>query len=239
MSTNKLSIFKLLLFLAGAVIIILAFFMTTKNHGLSQTDVFVWSSIGLMYLVFFLPFFFSSINISNFSGKIPVLSIIWLGILLYIAASITVIILHAVIKIIPIELAVLIQVILFFLFLVDIYFGYFASSHVSKVAAQEADMQQYIKQIKPKAQSLLLSVNTLPSEYENAQKTLKKVLEDIKYIYPVDKGAGDNLELQIIESLNTVSELCAGISSGAHSTALEQEANKLLILTKERKLLRN
>jgi len=86
---------------------------------------------------------------------------------------------------------------------------------------------------------LLLSVDKLPAQYEKTQKTLKQAIDDIKYIYPVDGGAGDDLELQIMQSLNIVSELCGGISAGGQSVSLESEAEKLLMLVKERKLLRN
>ena len=190
-----------------------------------------------MYLVFFIPFFFSAINIGNFTGKIPAISIIWFGIFLYAAASITVIILLTIPKNISLNTAVIIQSVLFFFFLIAVYFSYFAISHVGKVASQEAEIQQYIVQIKSKAQVLLLAVNKLPAEYEKTQKILKQAFEDIKYTYPVN--AGGELELKILRSLETVSELLGGIQSGAHPAALEPEALNLQTLVKERKLLRN
>ena len=239
MTKSQSSFIRFLLFLAGAGIIILAFFLTKGDRELTQIDAFVWTSVGLMYLIFFLPFFFSAINIANFSGKIPALSIVWLGIFLYLAASVIVIVLLAVAHVISINTAILIQVILLFLFIIDVYLAYFASSHVRSVAAEEAGKQQYIARIKPKAQVLSLSVNKLPAEYESAQKILKQALEDIKYIYPVNSGAGDDLEMRIINSLDTLSELCGSIPSGAHTTALLPEAENLLMLVKERKLIRN
>jgi hypothetical protein len=238
MTKDQSLFFRFLLFFAGIGIIILAFFLTKGE--LTRIDGFVWTSIGLMYLIFFLPFFFSAINISNFSRKIPVLSLVWTGILLYITASIIVIVLLSAVKIISVNVAVIIQSILFFLFLIDVYFSYFASSHISSVAAEEAEKKQYINNyIKPKAQVLSLAVNKLPAEYEKAQKTILQTLEEIKYIYPVSDGAGDNLESWIIQSLNTLSELCGNIPSGATPAVLYTEAEKLSSLVKERKLLRN
>ena len=239
MTKNQSLLFRFVLFLAGAGVIVLAFFLFKGDRELTRVDGFVWTSIALMYLVFFLPFFFSAISIGNFSGKIPRLSMVWLGIFLYITASIGVIVLLAVVKIIPVNIAVIIQAVLLFLFAIDIYLAYFASSHIGGVDAQEAAMQQHINQLKPKAQSLLLSVNRLPAEYEKAQKNLKQSIEDIRYIYPVSGGAGDDLELRILQSLNILSELCGGVSAGTHPVSLEQEAEKLQMLVKERKLLRN
>jgi len=229
-----------LLFFAGAGIIILAFFLLKGNRGLTGKDAFVWISIGLMYLTFFFPFFFSTFRVGNFSGKIPILGLVWwLGIPLYIVASVAVIILLAVAQIISINIAITIQAVLLFIFIVIIYFAHFASSHAESAAAKEAGKQQYLKQIKPKAHALLLSIDKFPAQYEKTQKTLKQAIDDIKYIYPVDGGAGDDLELQIMQSLNIVSELCGSISTGGHPVSPETEAEKLLTLVKERKLLRN
>jgi hypothetical protein len=164
---------------------------------------------------------------------------VWSGIILYIAASVTVIILFAKAHVISLNTAIVIQAVLLFLFLVDVYFAYFAGSHVRAVAAEEAGKQQYISRIKSNARIFQLSVDRLPAEYENSQKILKRALDDIKYIYPVDGGAGGDLELKIMRSLDTLAELAGNIKSGAHTAALEPEAENLQMLVNERKLLRN
>jgi len=239
MTKNQSSLFKVLLFFVGAGIVLLAFFLLRGDRELTAIGAFVWTSIGVMYLVFFLPFFFSAINIGNFSGKIPALSMVWLGIILYIVASIAVIILLTKTNFLSVNIAVIIQAVLLFIFLIDVYFAYFAVSHIGNVAAQEAEKQQYITLIKSKAQVLLLSVNKLPAEYENTQKILKQVFDDIKYTYPVNGGVGDELESKILHSLETISEHLSGIQSGAYPAALEKDALNLQTLVKERKILRN
>ena len=241
MTRKQSLLFRFILFLAGMGIIILAFFLTKGEKELTSTDAFVWTSIGVMYLLLSLPFFLSSISLGSFSQKIPALVIIWWrSIPLYFLASIIIIILLSLNPpIITINTAIIIQSILLFLFALSIYLSLFASSHVRRVAIKEAGKQQYINQLKPKAQSLLISVNKLPAEYEKVQSTLKQTIEEIKYIYPVDRGAGDDLELQIITSLNIISEYCIGIQGGAHTAALGNEVEKLRVLVKERKLLRN
>jgi len=238
--TKKQSLFfRFLLFLAGAGIILIAFFLSTGDREFNQIDTFFWASISLMYLIFFLPFFFSAINIGNFSGKIPVLSLLWLGIILYIAASVVIIILLIKAYVISLNTAIIIQAVLLFLFFVDVYGAYFAGSHVRAVATEEAGKQQFLARIKSKARDLQLSVDRLPVEYEKAQKILKQALDDIKYIYPVNGGVGSDLELKIIQLLDTLAELADGISSGAHPSALESEAENLQMLVNKRKLLRN
>jgi len=241
MTRDQSLIFRFILFLAGAGIIVLAFFLTKGDRELNSIDAFMWTSIGLMYLIFSLPFFFSAINIANFSGKTPSLALVWSGIIFYITASIVLLLLLAFFHILSVNTVIIIQAALLFIFSINVYFAYFASSHAGNVAAEEAGKQQYLNQIKPKAQTLQLLVNKLPADFANAQKTLAQSIEQIKYIYPVDKGAGSgaggDLELQMLQSLNRLSELCN--TPGAIPAVLEGEAGKLLMLVNERKLLRN
>jgi len=240
MPKNQSLLFRFLLFFAGAGIVLLAFFLFRgAREELEEKHIFMWVSIGIMYLVFFLPFFFSVIKVGNFSEKIPSLSMIWSGIVFYVIASTVVIILLLTVPQLTVRMSIVIQSILLFLFSIVIYFSYFASSKIASVAAEESGKQRYTNELKPKAQSLLLSVNQLPAEYEKAQNTLKQALEDIRYIYPVNGNAGSDLELRIMQSLNIVSELCGDISDGANTASLEKQAEKLLMLVKERKLLRN
>jgi hypothetical protein len=239
MTKNQSLFFRFLLFVAGAGIVCLVFFLTTGNRELTRIDAFVWTSVGIMYLMFFLPFFFSVIKIGNFSVKIPGLVLFWLGIFLYILCSTVIILLLAPLRLLPFNAAIIIQSIVLFLFLINVFFAFFASSHIANTAAGESGKQQHLNRIKPKARILSLSVDKLSPEYARAQKILTQALDDIKYIYPADRGAGSELELQIIASLDFLSELCDNIQAGSHTTELLPEAEKLQRLVNERKLLRN
>jgi len=238
MSKHQAFFFRFVLFLAGAAIIVLTFFLTNEGRELSNIDVFIWISVGVMYLILSVPFFFSSLNIGNFSAKIPSLALIWFGILLYIAASITVIFLlyHIVISL---NTAVIIQSILFFAYLVNIYFAYFAVSHAAGVTDEEDEKKYYLTRIKSQAALLLLSVNKLSGDYKEAQKILTQAIDDIKYIYPVNNDAGSELETRILHSLSLLSEILSSVNSAAGNLSLDKETVNLQSLVNERKLLRN
>jgi len=233
--------FECIIFLVGAGIIVLAFFLTKGDRELNKIDAFVWTSIGLMYFIFSIPFFFSAINIANFSVKLPSLTLVWYGIISYITASILLLLLLVFFHFFSINIAIIIQAVLLFIFILYVYFAYYASSHAGNVAVEEANKQEYLNQIKPKAQTLQLLANKLPADFIYAQKLLKQSIEQISFISPVEKGAGSgavgDLELQILQSLNKLSELCC--MQGAIPVGFEDEAEKLLMLVKERKLLRN
>jgi hypothetical protein len=236
--TGKQSLFfRIVLFLFGAGIIALAFFLFTQGKEVTESIAFIWISIAAMYLVIFTPFFFSVIRAGNFSAKIPPLALVWTGISGYTLFSIVNIVL--LVNGIPFTAALVAQCALLFLFFVDVYFAYFASDHVSGIAAAEQAKQQYVNELKAKAQTLLLRVKALPAGYEAAQKQISAAIEDCRYIYPVDKGAGDALELTIIAALRTVEEICGTIEAGGHSSDLEKMARGLQMAVRERKMLRN
>jgi hypothetical protein len=238
MTKNSLSVFKFVLFVFGAAIVFLIFKLSGGGQPLTQSDTFMWISIALMYLVVFLPFFFSAIQIGNFSGKIPSLVMVWTGIFLYIPVSIVVIVLLKT-ETIPFNTALIVQAVLVFLFAIDIYFGYFANLQVHSVAREEAGLRQYLTEIKAKALSLALTVDRLPPQYEKVQKTVKQALDDIKYITPVQNNRGTDTEIKIVSVLDSIKTLCETASEGAYPASLEAEADRLRALVKERKLLRN
>jgi hypothetical protein len=222
----------------GAGIVFLTFHLFAGDRELTQTDKFMWGSIALMYGVFFIPLFFSHIRIGNFSVKIPSLTLVWMGISLYLPASVVVIILLKT-GLISYNVSLVIQAVLIFLLAAAVYMGYFANSRVGEVAVEEAAQRQYLTEIKNKASLLSIAVNALPAEYGKVQKTLGQAIDDIKYITPVRNNAGTETELKILSALEAIREICAGAAGGSRPASFEAEAEKLRMFVKERKLLRN
>jgi hypothetical protein len=244
----------------GAGITALALYLFQGTREVTAVDKFTWVSVFVMYLFFFIPFFFSSIRIARFSVRIPSMILTWLGILIYVGASIVVLVLlrtriapvnqSAVVEIIESYLdqepryylklnqALVIQAILVFLFLLDIYFACFAQAHVASVAHKARSKRQYLTEIKDKAASLSLTAGSLPSQYEQVQKLIHQVTEDINYISPVSAGAGTDAELQIISSLDNLQECCDIVSTGGTPASFDAEVKKLQMIVKQRKLLR-
>jgi hypothetical protein len=238
MTKGQSQFFRFFLFLLGAGIIALVFYLTSGGEELTGSDKFMWISISVMYLFFFVPFFFSVINIGNFSAKIPSMTMVWGGIFLYIPVSIAVI-LALKTFVITLNMALIIQAVLVFLFLIDIYFAYFANSHIQAVAVEESGKLQYVTEMKNKALLLVVKAGSLTGAYEQNQKRIKQAAEDIRYFSPVDRGKSMETDLKIINSIENLSQLCDVVSGGGYPDSFDAEINKLEILIKERKLLRN
>jgi hypothetical protein len=230
--------FRSILFVMGIFIIALAYNLTRGENTPAAPDAFMWASIAVMYLVLFCPFLFSAVSIKNFSRKIPSLVMVWIGIFLYIPLSIIIIFLVKN-SIFSLNTALIVQAVLLFFLVLNIYFGYFASSHAVQVAESETEKKLYLTEIKSKAASLTFKASDLPAAYEQIRKELTQTADDIRYISPVDGGNGMELELQILTSLDSLIQDCDSVSQGGRPIYLEDDTKKLRRLVKERKLLRN
>jgi hypothetical protein len=238
MTRTQSLVFRFILFLIGAGIVLLAFFLFNRGKELFGKDIFMWISIGVMYLVFFLPSLFSAISVDNFSGKIPSVTIVWFGIFLYIPVSIGIIALLLSL-VISLNAAVILQSIALFAFLAAVYFGYFASSHAGHVAAEEAGKLQCLTEMKNDVALLVLKAGSLSAEYEEVQKSIKRSADEIRYLSPVDRNRSAETDLEILNIIRNLTELCAVVSEGGHPARFEEKAKKLQMLVKERKLLKN
>lgn len=216
----------------------LAFSLFTRGRELSSKDMFMWISIGIMYLVFFTPFFFSVLPIGTFSRKIPSVVIIWSGIFVYIPASVVVIGLLR-FFVISLNVALVVQSIVLFAFLMAVYFGYFASSHAGNVAAEEKNTSRYLTEMKNMAASLALKAGSLSNDYEGIQKLIKQSADDIRYFSPVDQNRSTEIDFRILDVVGNLLEFCDTPAEGGHVVYFEREVKQLQVLIKERKLLRN
>jgi hypothetical protein len=141
--------------------------------------------------------------------------------------------------VISLNAALVLQSVMLFVFLVFIYFGYFASSHAGNVAAEEVDKLQYLTEMKNSAALLALKADSLSAEYAEAQKLIKRSADDIRYLSPVDRAGSAKADFEILNMIGNLTELCVIASEGGHPASLEEKAKNLDRLIKERKLLRN
>jgi hypothetical protein len=239
MGQSKFIVFRFLLFLFGLAILSLACFFITEGKEQKPQDIFIWVSIFLIYLVLFCPFFFSVWG-KTFERKIPSLSLVWLGVFAYALVSIGLILLLKFSSgFIDIKAALVIQSVIVFLFLVDIYFAYFANFHAMSVVSGENQQRQYLQQLKDIAASLALRAGSCPDGKEELQKKITQAAGDIRYISPVENGRGTELETRLIDKTRLIGEMWDTLLSGGDSPQISAEINSLELLIKERKQLRN
>jgi hypothetical protein len=239
MANSKLSVFRVLLFLVGLGIIALAFFLTgNSDEGRTSADIFMWVSIVVIYLVVFCPFFFSSLG-KKFSNKIPSLALVWLSVFLYAGVSIAVILILKFVPFFSLNAAIIVQAVIFFIFLINIYFAYFANAHAARVTTDTENLVRALNDLKAGAAALVIKTASCPDGKGDLQNRIKKAAEDIRYISPVSGGGAAELEQKLIDKIGVIGECWDTLLSGGDTPALSGEIGSLETLIKERKLLRN
>jgi hypothetical protein len=166
------------------------------------------------------------------------MTLVWLAVFLYIPLSILILALLG-FSILPFNAALVVQVILLFAFMITVYLGYFASSHVGNVAAEEGHKLQTLGEMKNRAASLALKAGALPDGYGEVQKLILQFTGDIRYLSPVGQNKSAELDSKIFDAAGILIQLCDTALEGGEPASFEGEAKKLGMLVKERRLLRD
>jgi hypothetical protein len=228
-----------MLFILGLGTVAACYFLIDYGKVLDQFQIYMWVSIGVMYVIFFCPFFFSHITVKNLNGKIPSLTMVWLGEIVFLVISIGITI-SVCFHVLQVSIAIGIELILFFLLLADIYFGYFANSHVQSVEQNETQSLGLIKQIRVALDSVNLKVPSLNDSYAAEKKQIAFLAEEVHYISPVDNiTESAKLELDILGKITAVSSACDATLSGGDGAELRKQIAALDLLIKQRKLMKN
>ena len=116
MNSKQLDIFRTLLFIGGLVIVGVTFGIVNyplPENGLAASQKFFWTEIIICYLVFFVPFFFSSITSKTIDTKITSTVNIWISVIVFEIVAIIFAIL-ALNEKVSIQIAILVELIVFF-----------------------------------------------------------------------------------------------------------------------------
>lgn len=235
MNKNRLSLFKTLLFLSGLIIIGIIYYFINyplPEEGLTYPQKFFWIEIVFCYLIFYIPFFFSSFSSKEMDSKIPPTITIWMCIIPFEIISLILAFL-SLYEIVPIKITVSIELILLFIAGIIIFLGYFAGNHIEQVQASEKKSISKINELKSTFDLLNLKTNMLSEDYFDCINEIKKICDDVKYLSPVDTELASSLETKLIIEAKVISE----------SNLTPQEmSSKLLTLSNlvnQRKLQRN
>lgn len=227
MTRSQSILLRLVLFVLGASIIILIFFLSTKNTEPSMVSRFTWISVSLMYLVLCSPLVFFSLE-----GKVGSFAMLLIGIGLYIILSIVLVILANVGVVVEIGIALVAQAILFVFFAALVYVAYFGGSGTGR-----AERLASIKKLQSLAAAVDMKVSDLPDEYSTVRKTLNQIIEDLHYLAPLKSKRSVELEKKIMDNLHFMGQYCDSAMLGGNVSAFEREVKNLQALVRQRKTL--
>lgn len=233
MNKNQLLSFKIILFVTGLLVIGAAFLIVNlpfPEEGISGNQKFFWINLVAMYLVFFCPLFFSSVSTKNLDAKITPTVGIWISVFIFevVALALAISVLAASFSI---KAAAIIELVLFFVCAVFVYFGYFSGNHIQNVQSREEKSLGKIGEVKNAFEMLNLK-SDLWKDLDEQKSRIKKICDDVKYLSPVDTDEASNLEQKLV--------IAASVIADSHFTAaeLDEKITELELLIKQRKLMR-
>lgn len=233
MDRKHLDIFKLVLFIAGILLIGIIFLIVNWpiSDGISNAKKFVWINLLIMHVVSFLPFLLNRITCMNLDRKIAPAMGIGIAILLFevVAAIVTIL---ALVSTIGVLISIAIELIVAFLSCVVLYVGYFSGSHIEKVQRIENGQLSKLKELKASYESLELHMNALPDDFANQKALMHRICEDARYLSPVNSIEAESIDDSLIKQ--------ARILLGKEMTPSEIDSrlHDIAILIDKRKLLR-
>ncbi len=234
MNRNNLNLFKTLIFIFGLIIILISFcFFSGVNseEGLSVNHKFFWINTLICYLVFFIPFFFSSITEKTLDIKITSTITIWISVLFFevVAITIGILVLN---NVLAARFGILIELVVFFISAIIVFFGYFAGNHINSVQTRENISLSKMNEIKSVFDLLNLKVDMWSDDYNLQKEKIKKICENVKYLSPVDSELSNKLESNLILQANLILE-----TKGSPAD-VDQKIIELTSLLKQRELLK-
>lgn len=234
MNSKQLNFFKTLLFIFGLAIIGIAFSIFNSSipeGGLKPAQKFFWVEMVVCYIVFFVPFFFSSITTKKFDTKITSTVNIWLSVIFFeiVAIAFAVLVLK---RIVSIRISILVELVVLFLSAIFVYFGYFAGNHIGNVQAQEQNSLSKISELKSAFEMLNLKTEMWNEDLQAEKESVKKLCDDVRYMSPVDSDLASKLEMKLIISASVLTE------SNFVKSELDEKILELKNLIGQRKMLR-
>ena len=116
-----------------------------SSESISSAEKFFWIDIAICYLVFFIPFFFSSISLKNIDTKITSTVHIWISVIIFEIVAIAFAVLSLT-EVVNIRISVIVELVVFFLAAIFVFFGYFCSNFYCRMACTVLHMENEDKE---------------------------------------------------------------------------------------------
>ena len=186
---------SLLIFAAGLLLIVAAGILLHNLIPLeTEKYIFMWNSIGVVFILAFVPIFFEQITVRNADRKLISLVVYYRGFVFYALASAAIIVL--LFRILELKYAILLQV--------AVLISYLVSGHVKNVAETENAKTAPVDSLRARAQSLVILTDRLGAEDEDIRRMARNLSDDLRYLTPSNDPNAQNLDNQISLMLDSL-----------------------------------
>ena len=192
---KKSLLFSILIFAAGLLLNTLIPLETEKY-------IFMWNSIGVVFILAFVPIFFEQLTVRNADRKVISLVVYYRGFVVYALLSAAIIVL--LFKFLELKYAILLQVGVLILFAVYVGVSYLVSGHVKNVAETETAKTATVESLRARAQSLVILTDRLGDGDNDIREMARKLSDDLRYLTPSSDANARNLDDQMSMMLDSL-----------------------------------
>ena len=200
---KKSLLFSILIFAAGLLLIVAAGILLHSLIPLeTEKYIFMWNSIGVVFILAFVPIFFEQLTVRNADRKVISLVVYYRGFVVYALLSAAIIVL--LFKFLELKYAILLQVAVLILFAVYVGVSYLVSGHVKNVAEAETAKTATVESLRARAQSLVILTDRLGDGDNDIREMARKLSDDLRYLTPSNDQNARNLDDQISMMLDSL-----------------------------------
>lgn len=194
---------KLIIFILGIMIILIAPFLLDLKSIEMWKIIFVDLVILTIYIMFFYPAI-TLLQDKNKTGAMFVAGgVYYKGVYAY--ALISAFIIYAIFGMgLKRSIATLLQLIAIFVFLIYIYLANVSANHIEKTKSYEKNKTMIKRDLKSKMQNLQVDVEDISNS--EVKELIKEINEDLCYLSPTDNTDGLQLEESILDLIENISD---------------------------------
>jgi len=238
MSKKELKLFRSLIFLFGLVIIAVAYFSAPIKEDIQKWRVnYLWISIAASYIAIFFPLFFPPRDTDSSGGAFISGGMYYISDGVFAAVSILLAILVNNGAFLSLFWPLLLQGILFFFFLIQVYLCVLTAEHISSVSRMENQKKASVTDLRQYSQMLSITASSLGSDNAELKKELDAICNELRYLSPSDNATAKNIVRKLFLALQEISEDPIFTSREASNFNAMKKAAEISLLIKQRKAI--
>lgn len=233
MKKSELSITGLIVFIFGALVLVVAWILLSPFFPDTQ-DKFTFSCISvlLVYGLYFLPMFLAPFR-GDPAGIAVSGTVYYKGVSGYTLVSAANI--FFLFRFFPLAVSIVIQCAALFVLLIWAFMALFSKAHVDSSLQAEESKKSMLMDLRDKAKRLAAMTSGLEKNAP-ARVLAEKIAEDMRYLSPSDTSAARDLERRLLAKLDAIL-MDSSLTSGVDfiSDSLQSKFSEFDTLYKERK----
>lgn len=196
---------KIILFIAGFIIILAAAYLTYPIFTIRLwKHILIWFDVAFVYCAVFLPMVIGKRGSRDAARVFVGGAVYYRGVIIYAIISIVLIVIALQLIVSPV-IIILAQCVVVLIFLVYFFLACFTTGHISEVERAENSKTAMVKTLKMQASSLQVKANGLGDEHKNVKDAAGRLADNMRYLSPTDDPEAVRLEQRMYVMIDSIS----------------------------------